>query len=182
MFVVHFPNIAFEETCPREQYAAGISYWKFMSVSALCRLQSAVCWFELAHGDSFGWLACSFLRTFQFPIRSYVGKFYSSNATEFLRRIFSKFVLAVQPYCYKFDVTSISRAALPCVLRFLLCSVSSVTEVCIFYANKFEEGATLSVKFWLFWVRSQYWKSIWYVFEVARIVEVLGVPWPTCNS
>ncbi len=31
---------------------------------------------------------CSFLRTFQFPIRSYVGGFYSSNTTEFFRRIF----------------------------------------------------------------------------------------------
>ncbi len=29
----------------------------------------------------------------------------------------------------------------------------------------------MSVKFWLFWVRSQYWKSVRYVFEVARIVE-----------
>ncbi len=81
-------------------------------------LQAAECRFELAPGGGFGWLACSFLRTFQFHNPLLAGGFFliHPRISFPLPSIFSWFALAVRPFWFWKVNTAI-----------LLCHVSSVS-------------------------------------------------------
>ncbi len=79
-------------------------------------LQAAECRFELAPGGGFGWLACSFLPTFQFHNLLLAGGFIliRPRISFLLPSIFSWFALAVRPFRFwKVNATILLCHVLP---------------------------------------------------------------------